>query len=108
LFFARRLDAPNKRVANDDLVQTANDWLAARQLGFTPITAKALVAATIAHGNIPFGEPPWPSLGLGYGSRSEAQPSAWRKVLEAGRLPDGLPARPLDDSIGTQPRSSAI
>ena len=105
LFFARRSEQPNTKVGNDTWVQEANSWLLANARGFVPTTARALVAACIVHG-IKYSEPPYPSLGLAHGSRSEVQQSSWRKVLEAGRLPDGIPARPLDHSIGSQIRSS--
>ena len=106
LFFARRADAPNQKVANDTWVQEANDWLLANARGFVPTTAKALVSAAIVHG-IKYSEPPWPKLGLGHGTRSEMQPSAWNKVLES-ELPAPTPiARMFDGSIGSQIRSSA-
>ena len=106
LFFARRADGPNQKVDNDTWVEQANSWLLDNGRGFQPTTAKALVAACIVHG-IPFSEPPWPKLGLAHGSRSEMQPSAWRKVLEVGQLPAPIAiARVFDGSIGSQIRSS--
>ena len=105
MFFARRADAPNTKVSNDTWVQQANDWLAARQHGFVPTTAKALVAACIVHA-IPYSEPPYPSLGLAHGSRSSTQPPGWRKVLESGLPAPTAVARVFDRSIGSQIRSS--
>jgi hypothetical protein len=106
MFFARRADVPNTKVSNDTWVQQANDWLAARGQGFTPTTARALVAAAICHG-VSYSEPPWPKLGLAHGTRSEMQPSSWRKVLEVGQLPPPTAvARVWDTSIGTQQKSS--
>ena len=100
LFFARRADAPNQRVANDTWVEQANSWLLDNGRGFQPTTAKALVAACIVHG-IPYSEPPWPKLGLAHGTRSEMQPSAGGRVLEVGQLPAPTAiARVFDGSIG--------
>ena len=108
LYFARRTPAPNTKVSNDALLSEANTWLAASGRGFAPTTARALVAACIVHGNIPFSEPPWPVLGLAHGTRSEMQPTSWRKVLEAGRLPDPTAVpRVLDGSIGMSVHSQA-
>ena len=106
IFFARRAEQPNTKVSNDTWLQQANDWLLASGQGLTPTTARALVAAAICHG-VKFSEPPYPALALAHGTRSETQPTLWRKVLEACRLPDGLPARPLDRGIGMSIRSSA-
>lgn len=106
LFFARRADVPNQKVANDTWVEQANSWLLDNGRGFQPTTAKALVAACIVHG-IPYSEPPWPKLGLAHGTRSEMQPSSWRKVLEVGQLPPPTAvARVWDASIGTAQRFS--
>jgi hypothetical protein len=106
LLYARRADAPNTRVATDTWVEQANDWLKARQQGFVPTTGKALVAAAICHG-IAYSEPPYPALALAHGSRSEMQPTAWRKTVEAGQLPAPTAvAKSWDASISTAQRYS--
>jgi hypothetical protein len=105
MFFARRADSPNTKVSNDIWLEQANGWLLANARGFVPTTARALVASAICHG-VSFSEPPYPSLGLTHGARSEMQPSAWRKVLESGLPAPTSVARVFDRSIGSQIRSS--
>jgi hypothetical protein len=97
--FAQRASKPDHNISPEYFADIANDWLLERSVpGKT--SGKAIIAACIVHA-IPYSEPPYVSLGLMLGSRSAPQPSAWKKSLIDGRLPDPIPARPLDRSIGT-------
>jgi hypothetical protein len=63
----------------------------------------ALLASAIVHG-IPWSGPQYGKIGITLGESSEPLPSAWRKVLESGQLPDPVRAVPLDRSIGMSRR----
>src|ERR1700730_287718 len=102
--FAQRASKPDHNVSPGYFAGIANDWLLERSVpGKT--SGKAIIAACICHG-VAYSEPPYVSLGLTLGSSSVPQPSAWKKCLIDGRLPDPIPARPLDRSIGMSQQRS--
>jgi hypothetical protein len=104
MMFAGRRATPDPSRAMSYWTQVANDYFDRHGL-VAKTNADALVGAAICHG-IPFTGPAHAALAITLGESGEPLPSAWRKVLEAGRLPDPVPGRPLDGSIGTAQRFS--
>jgi hypothetical protein len=103
-YYAGRRSTPDNGRALSYWTQCANDWFEKYGIG-GQTNPDALLAAAICHG-IPWSGPSYGKIGITLGESSEPLPSAWRKVLKSGRLPDPVPGRPLDHSIGTGQRFS--
>jgi hypothetical protein len=97
MYAGRRVNPDNGRSLSH-WTQVCGDWLQKYGIG-GQTNPDALLAAAICHG-IPWSGPQYGKIGITLGESSEPLPSAWRKVLESG-LPDPVPSRPLDGSIGT-------
>jgi hypothetical protein len=98
LMYAGRRAAPDTGRSLSYWTQVCDDWLQKYGIGGRT-NADALLASAICHG-IPWSGPSYGKIGITLGESSEPLPSAFRKVLESG-LPDPVPGRPLDHSIGT-------
>jgi hypothetical protein len=104
LLYAGRRSTPDNGRSLSYWTQVAGDWLQKYSIG-GQTNNDALLAAAIVHG-IPWSGPSYGKIGITLGESSDPLPSAWRKVLESCRLPDPVPGRPLDGSIGTAQRFS--
>jgi hypothetical protein len=105
LLYAGRRSTPDTGRALSYWTQVCGDWLQKYGIG-GQTNNDALLGAAIAHGCIPFMGPSFGKLAITLGESGEPLPSAFRKVLESGRLPDPVAGRPLDRSIGTAQRFS--
>jgi hypothetical protein len=104
LLFAGRKSKPDSTRSMSYWTQCAHDFFDRHSL-VARTNADALVAAAIVHG-IPWTGPAHATIGINLGESGEPLPSAYKKILECGQLPDPVPGRPLDHSIGTAQRFS--
>jgi hypothetical protein len=104
LLYAGRRSTPDTGRALSYWTQVCGDWLQKYGIG-GQTNNDALLAAAIVHG-VAWSGPAYATLGITLGESGVPLPSAWRKILECGRLPDPAAGRPLDHSIGTAQRFS--
>jgi hypothetical protein len=98
-YYAGRRSTPDNGRALSYWTQCANDWFEKYGIG-GQTNPDALLASAICHG-IPWSGPSYGKIAITLGESSEPLPSAFRKVLECGRVPDPFAATTVQDgSIG--------